>query len=160
EREIGDRTRVEDGLKTLGATTLGATSGEVASRFRGALNDIAGQCGLTAVVVNSRNPADQFNPGGLSKVTTPSGLRSKLKKQKDFWVISGELEGRGSLEQVLRAMATVQVQPWVHRVDGFTIKPEGKERDAFSLRLAVSTILMPDLAPKAAPDLQIKLVEP
>ena len=160
EGELRDQRRVDEALKAFAATTLGGSTGEVAARFRSALNDIAGQCGLAEVMVNSRNPTDQFNPGGISKVSSPSGLRATLKKQKDFSVISGDLEGKGTLEQVLRATATVQAQPWVHRVDSFAIKPEGKERDVFSLKLGVSTILMPDLAPKAAPEVQIKAVEP
>ncbi len=159
ETQLKDQPRVEDQLRTLAATTLGPTNGEVAARFRGALNDIAGQCGLSGVVVNSRNPTDVFNPGGSSKLDSPPGLRSTLKKQKDFSVISGDLEGKGTLEQVLRTMASVQAQPWVHRVESFSIKPEGKDRSAFSLKLSVSTIEMPDIAPKTPPEALIKAVE-
>src|SRR5690349_2620682 len=147
EAQLRDQRRVELALKELAGTTLGTTTGEAQARFRGALNDIASQAGLAAIKVNSTNPVDVLNPGGNSKLTSPPGLRSTLKKQKDFSVISGELEGRGSLEQVLRAMSTVQAQPWVHRVDSFSIKPEGKEHEIFSLKLGVSTILMPELAP-------------
>ena len=160
ESQLRDQKRVEQGLKEVAATTLGVSPAEVQSRFRSALNDIAGQCGLGSVVVNSRNPTDVFNPAGNSRLSSPAGLRTTLKKQRDFSVISGELEGKGSLEQVLRAVATVQAQPWVHRMDSFSIRPEGREREVFALKVGVSTILMPDLAPKQAGETQVKAPEP
>jgi hypothetical protein len=57
--------------------------------------------------------------------------------------------GVGTLPQVLRTMAMVKAQPWTHRVESFSIRPEGKERERFSMKLNVATIFLPpDLAPK------------
>jgi hypothetical protein len=45
----------------------------------------------------------------------------------------------------MRTFATVRTQPWVHRVESFSLKPEGKERDRFTLSVGVATLIMPDL---------------
>jgi hypothetical protein len=39
----------------------------------------------------------------------------------------------------------VQAQAWVHRVDGFSLRPVGKD-DQFELGVSVLTMLLPDLA--------------
>jgi hypothetical protein len=46
----------------------------------------------------------------------------------------------------------IQSQPWLHRVDGVVIKPVGKERERFELRLDVATLFIPDLVPKDMPE--------
>jgi hypothetical protein len=113
------------------------------------LNEIAEGAGMRGVQINTRKGVGVPNPVGTSKVTTPSGLRTALRKQTDFTVIEGDLDGTGTLEQVLRVTAMVQAQPWVHRVRSFSIKPEGKERNRFNLSLGVATLMMPpELAPK------------
>lgn len=157
--DVKDRRQVEDALKEIAGTTLGSRIGEVDTKFRGALNEIAAQCGLKGVQVDSRQPAGEANPAAKARFTTPSGLKNELRKQRDFEVIAGSVEGKGTLEQVLRTVATVQAQPWVHRVDSFTIKPEGKDRSTFALKLGVATLFMPDLAPKTAVEPSVKLVD-
>jgi len=157
--ELQGGVKINDELKAIGATTLGASPSEVAARFRGALHDVADQCGLTNQQIDSREPVAAMNPGGMARLSVPSGLKTRLRDQRDFAVISGSFEGRGSLEQVLRALATLQAQPWIHRVDSFTIKPEGNERTVFSLKAGVSTLFVPDLAPKTAADPQVVAIE-
>jgi hypothetical protein len=157
--ELEGRTRITEELRAIGATTLGSSPSEVANRFRGALRQVANACGLTNQEMNSHEPGAITNPGGAAKLSFPSGLKTKLRDQRDFAVVSGTFEGRGSLEQVLRALGTLEAQPWIHRIDSFTIKPEGAERAVFSLKAGVSTLYMPDLAPKSATDLQVAAVE-
>jgi hypothetical protein len=162
EAYLRDRRHVADELKAVAATTLGAKEDEVVARFRTALGEIAEKdCGLTGVNVNTRKPVDVPDPAGVApRLLKPTGLRQALKKQRDFAVIEGDLEGHGRLDQVLKAAAMVQAQPWVHRVSSFSIKPEGRERDRFELKMGIATILMPpDLAPKGAPDVPIRTLD-
>ena len=154
ESELKDRKRLSDRLKALAATTLGPTAETADPRFRSALNEILSKNGLSGVTVNTRPPQEDPNPAGAApKFAT--ALRGELKKQKDFFVISGDVEGKGTLEQALKAAAIIQNQPWVHRVESFSIRPEGKERERFTLKMTVATMLMPDLAPKDLPEPQI-----
>jgi hypothetical protein len=149
ESAVKERRRVSEAIKAVASTTLGAKEDQVVARFRSMLNEIAEGAGMRGVQINTRKGVGVPNPVGTSKVTTPSGLRTALRKQTDFTVIEGDLDGTGTLEQVLRVTAMVQAQPWVHRVRSFSIKPEGKERNRFNLSLGVATLMMPpELAPK------------
>jgi hypothetical protein len=158
EKQLTDRQQVAEGLKAIAATTLGAKADEVDATFRSKLGEIAEKgCGLAGVQVTTQKPADVANPAGTAaKLTKPAGLRSTLRKQHDFAVITGVVEGHGTLEQALKAAAAIQAQPWVHRVDSFSIRPEGRDRDRFELKLGVATILLlPPLAPKNVPEPRI-----
>jgi hypothetical protein len=149
EAWLARRTQVNKGLESVAATTLGASSDEVEARFRSGLNSIAAACGLANIAVNSTKPEPVFNPGGKTRGLSETGLKSALAKQVDFSVMRGDVSGVGSLPQVLRAIAAVKAQPWAHRIESFSIRPEGKERERFSLKLNVATIILPPaLAPK------------
>jgi hypothetical protein len=146
---LSRRAEVKKSLDAIASTTLGASADEVDARFRSGLNTIAASCGLTNIAVNSVKPEPVFNPGGKTKGLSDSGLKSQLAKQVDFSVVRGDVMGIGTLPQVLRAMAMVKAQPWTHRVESFSLRPEGKERERFSMKLSVATIILPaELAPK------------
>lgn len=152
EQELKDRRRVTQELRAFSAGTLGSKTDQATARFRTALGAIAVGCGIpeSAVVVNTVKPEEVNNPAG-TKIKTR--LRTELRKQVDFSVMRGTVEAKGTLEQVLRVAAAVQAQPWVHRVESYSVKPEGRERNQFALRLGVATLLMPaSLAPKESGD--------
>lgn len=144
---LKQRVVVSKKLSEFGATTLGSKLDVVDKRFRDGLNQIAAQCGLGGVVVQTGQPLAQASP-----LRNAKGVQSTLKraiaqqKQPDFSVIEGTLKGTGTLDQVLRVLAAVQAQAWVHRVDDFSIKPKGKEREQFDVSVSVSTMIAPDLA--------------
>lgn len=158
DEPLSDRRRVQRELREFAAGTLASKPDQATARFRTALGAIATGCGIpeSAVVVNTGPLVEVTNPGGASKLLTK--LKADLKRQVDFAVMQGTLDATGTLEQVLRVAAAVQAQPWVHRVGTFSIKPEGKGRDRFVLKLGVATLLMPpDLAPKDAGEPTIAL---
>ena len=157
ESALRERRRVAEELKAIAATTLGSKEDQVVARFRSMLNEIAEGAGMRDVQVNTRKAVEVINPVGASRVTSPSGLRSAMRKLRDFGVIEGDVDATGTLEQALRVTVMVQAQPWVHRVGTFSIKPEGRERNRFALKLGVATLVMPpELAPKdGAEPLQI-----
>jgi len=160
EEELKGRKHVVQELKDIASTTLAGKADLATARFRSALGAIAVGCGIneSAVMVNTSKPVDAVNPAGTSKLQTR--LKADLKRQVDFAVLQGTLDASGTLEQVLRVTAAVQAQPWVHRVETFSIKPEGKGRDRFSLKLGVATMLMPpELAPKDMGDPKVSIPE-
>jgi hypothetical protein len=154
---LAERARVREGLKKLASSTLSAQADEATARFRSALGMMAVGSGLSGVSVNTLQPERVTNPAG-PKVRTSIGR--ELAKQVDFSVIRGDLTGEGSLDQVLRTVAMVQNQPWVHRTESFTLTPMDKDRQRFALKLGVATVLMPDLVPKATPEPKITPLEP
>lgn len=143
---LKQRAVVSKKLSEFGATTLGSKLDVVDKRFRDGLNQIAAQCGLGGVVVQTGQPQAHASP-----LRSAKGVQSALKsaigklKEPDFQVVEGTLKGTGTLDQVLRALAAVQAQAWVHRVDDFSIKPRGKEREQFDLTVSVSTMIAPNL---------------
>ncbi len=142
--------------KALGATTLGTKLDTVEHRFRTGLARIGEQEGLTGVVVDDGQPQDHLNPVLTSKGVAQN-LKQALRKKPDFETIRGTLKGVGTLEQVLRVLSVAQSQDWLHRVDGFVIKPVGAAREKFELRLDVATLFVPDLVTQ---DLDIQIVQP
>ena len=150
EGELARRQEVRDRLEAFAAGTLGGALDKADHRFRTSLTSIAEECGLSTIQVSSRQPVPALNP--VVEARLPAGdtgelrtLKNELKKKADFYAIGGELKASGTLEQVLRATAVVQAQPWVHRTDRFILKPD-KNGDRFDLQLGVVTLLAPDLA--------------
>src|SRR5262249_36596366 len=79
--------------------------------------------------------------------TNFAGLKKNLKKTPDFSVVSGSVEGVGTLENVLRNLALIQAQSWVHRVEGFSIAvASGRDRDHYKMRIDAAPLSAPDLA--------------
>lgn len=150
EQRLKAAPGVLEGLKAAGANTLGDKQDTAEHRFRTTLNSIAEGCGLREIKVDNRDPLPVRNPAGQQKLS--DRFARTLRAQVDFSVIKGTVRGIGTLDQVLRATAAISAQTWVHRVDGFSIKPVGAERERYELRLSVATLFIPDLAPKSAPE--------
>jgi hypothetical protein len=150
ERTLDSEFDLRKRAKLIGATTLAGKQDALEHRFRSGLSRIGEQEGLAGVVVDDAPPTDQLNPlkdvKGIS-----SSLKSALRRSPDFALVRGTLKGTGTLEQVLKAVAVVQAQPWVHRVEGFTLKPVGQNREQLELRLDVATLFAPELLGSAEP---------
>lgn len=143
EDALKDRGRPAATLKAVAATTLGSTEEQVDAALRERLNAIGASSGLSGVQVETSRPDPEATPAGRARIRGEMGR--ELRRRTDFWVVRGSLLGRGTLEQALRALAAVQDQPWAHRVESLSIKPEGKERDRFEFRVGVATMMLPDL---------------
>jgi hypothetical protein len=139
---------VRDGLRAAALTTLGDKRDTAEHRFRTTLNSIAEGCGLREIKVDNRDPSPVNNPAGQQRLRGELG--QALRRQVDFSVIRGTVRGTGTLDQVLRATAAVSAQVWVHRVESFSIKPLGLDRERYELRLAVASMFLPELADKSA----------
>ncbi len=145
EAALGERSRTATDLRAIASSGLGRTEEEVDAALRDRLNMMASAQGLTRVQVETREPKGEASPAGGAGVRGEIGRR--LRRGSDFWIVRGSLAGHGTLDQVLRTLAAIQGQPWVHRVESFAIKPVGKEREQFELRVGVATVMMPDLLP-------------
>jgi hypothetical protein len=134
---------LRDRAKALRTATLGGKEDQVEHRFRTGLSRIGEQEGLVKVVVDNGQPQATASPL-LSTKGIPTSLKQNIRKQPDLQTIRGTLKGTGTLEQVLKVVAVAQSQSWLHRVDGFSIKPIG-DRNQFELKLEVATLFLPDL---------------
>lgn len=144
EERLADRDSVSRRLREFGDSTLGKKEDQVVDRFRNGLSRIAESAGLSEIQINSGSPKALPNPvSGQSKLQ--SALRRSLRKTPDFASITGSLEAVGSWSQVLRALALLQSQPWIHRVEGFSIEAAGRDRERFKFSVQVATAFAPDL---------------
>lgn len=145
EKELERQKSIRDRLSAVAATTLGKQFPRAEHRLRTGLSRIGQDAGLTDVVVSSSAPEDQKSPAAHAK-GMDIGMAKRLSKAPTFSVVKAQVRGTGTLPQVLQALATYDSQPWIHRVQGLSIRPVGRERDRFELKLDVATIWMPDLA--------------
>ncbi len=132
-------------LRGFGSTMLGGDVAVIEHRLRTLLSALAEREGLGEVVVSHGRPSSVENPARRRGSGVNRTLRRALSGQNDFSVIRARVQGIGTFEQTLRTLAAVRGQPWVHRVEGFTIAPRGKERDEFELKVDLSTMFAADL---------------
>lgn len=148
QKTLKEEAALKERAKTTAADLLSGKLDELSARFRDGLARVAEQQGLTAITVEAGQPQEELSPL-LNTKDVPVSLKRALRKSADFSVVRGMVRGVGSLEQVSAALASIQAQAWIHRVEGFTIKPIGKERAQFELRVDVATIYAPGVLAKA-----------
>ncbi len=143
---LEDELLVRKKLRDAAKGTLGRKTDVVEHKFLAGLTALGERGGLSGVVASAGQPKGVLSPLTASNVRgVPTALKRALRARPDFEVVHGQLKGKGTLEQSLRTLASLQAQAWVHRVDGFSLRPIGKE-DQFDLSVSVVTMLLPDLA--------------
>ncbi len=136
---------IKVGLRDAGETMLGSQQAVVEHRLRGMLSEIGERNGLQEVVVTHGRPRAVSSPADERGSGISRGFRRLLGDRSDFAVVRGRVQGLGSLEDAVRTLADLRAQPWVHRVEGFTITPKGREGEIFELKADYATIFAPEL---------------
>jgi hypothetical protein len=158
ERQLKGQFEVADRAKAITSTTLGTRLDEVSARYRDGLSRLAETAGLAGVIVDHGEPQEVKSPLLVAK-SVPSSLRSSLRSAGDFAVLRGTVRGTGTVEQALAALASMEAQPWVHRVEAFTITPAAPSKgpDRCEIRIEVATLLAPRL--RQGKPLELTLVQ-
>ncbi|GJM19067.1 MAG: hypothetical protein DHS20C14_12800 [Phycisphaeraceae bacterium] len=134
---LAGRATLRDRTERLGATMIAGKPDEFEHRLRAGLASVAQGSGLTQVASGNGRPSPTTSPAARRAGRT---LGSRLRAEPDFAVVHAWVAGTGTLEQVIGALASVQSQPWVHRVEGYSIRPEGENR--FKLRVDLASVRM------------------
>lgn len=145
ERGAAGSRDIKLGLRDAARTMLGAEQNVVEHRLRTLLSELSDKHGLEGVVVTHGRPRAAGNPADDRSSGVSRGLRRRLGERPDFAVVRGRVQGVGTLDEVVRTLAALRAQPWIHRVEGFSIEPEGKDREVFGLKADFATIFAPDL---------------
>lgn len=124
-------------LRELAQRTLGSDEETVSASLRRALNEILAECELTDRQVVTRGASGVITP--LAGVRVVEFETRDLRGRADFYRIPATISGAGTLEQVVRTIATVESQAWAHRIDSLMIEPVGRDRNRFSLSLSLET---------------------
>jgi len=146
--QLGEERDVARRRSAAAAGLLGSELDVVSARFRDGLTRVGSTAGLDKVIVEHGQPMEVMSPV-LDAKGVSTDLKRALRRQPDFQVLRGSIRGTGTLEQAVAAIGMLQDQPWVHRIDAFSLRPIGKERNQFDLRVDVATLYAPTLAPKA-----------
>ncbi|MAY75360.1 MAG: hypothetical protein CMJ31_11690 [Phycisphaerae bacterium] len=137
--------------KTIGATMLANDPERVDHLLRTLLSESAERAGLASIVVSNGRPARVANPATDRGSKLASSVRKAIESGPAFYAVRSRVQGDGDLNAVTRAIAVLQAQPWIHRIEGFEIEPANRDRTRFSLKADVSTAFMPGARPKDAP---------
>lgn len=148
QKQMPSERSLRDRQSKLAAGLLGPSLDQLSAQLRDGLVRLGEQSGLAGVVVEHGPPQDQVSPLVNAK-GIPTDLKRELRKSPDFHVVRGRLRGTGTLTEALTALARAQEQPWIHRVEGFSLKPVGKDRTEVELRLDIATVYAPALAAKS-----------
>jgi hypothetical protein len=143
DARMSDKARASRELKKVAQTTLGTDEEQVTAALRKALNEVVSHYKLADASVTSARPMPARNPAGQRGV---GELRDKkyrnAKATPDFYVLPATLNGKGTLDQALRILATLEEQAWVHKIDSFSIRPVGKERERVELTVSLGTLYL------------------
>ena len=156
--ELNDKLRDERGIrkeiKEASKKTLGYKQDQVEHRFSAGLRKLAERNGMTRVVVTQKDFEKAPNPLTRSVGMRPDSVKKALVKAPDFWILKGSVRGTGNFDQVLKAMAEIDAQPWV-RIESFQLHPLSKEADQFSLDLEVAAPWVRDWLNEELPDQEL-----
>ncbi|MGE4198575.1 MAG: hypothetical protein AB7G11_15805 [Phycisphaerales bacterium] len=148
DQAMEERAKLMRELKAMGATTFGSEEEKVTASFRKALNEMVAHFGLIEASVTSSRSVGVKNPAVEARVREFSKMMNKEQRAAaslpDFLAVSGTLSAKGTLEQALRVLATLQVQPWIHRIDGFSLRPVGREGSRVEMSVMLTTTYFSD----------------
>jgi hypothetical protein len=145
EETLAGSVGVKRKLQEIAGTTLGSTEEEASATLRSVLNQILAYHGLSKASVATRSAVPTRNPAVLSR--SQDLRRADFTESIDFNTVTATATGEGSLESALKTLATIQGQRWAHRVEGVSLKPEGKERERVSISIMVTTLVLTDVKP-------------
>lgn len=147
ERDVtmADKGKIGRALKKAGETTLGTNEEHVSAALRKALNEVVSHYRLADASVTSARPMALKNPASQKGLAELRERKWKdAKSAPDFYVLPATINGKGTLDQAVRVLATLESQAWVHKIDSFSIRPLGQARDRVELTVSLGTMFMGD----------------
>jgi hypothetical protein len=142
---MGDKGKISRTLKKASETTLGTNEEHVSAALRKALNEVVTHYRLADASVTSARPMALKNPAAQKGLAELRDRKWKeAKGTPDFYVLPATINGKGTLDQAVRVLATLEAQPWVHKIDSFSIRPLGQARDRVELTVSLGTMYMAD----------------
>ncbi|HYE01749.1 MAG TPA: hypothetical protein VD963_00800 [Phycisphaerales bacterium] len=149
EDEIAGLATIRKDLAALARTGLGSDEESTSAALRSALNEVFAHYKLEAASVSTRRPEGVVNPAAT--IGAPEYRDKAVKGRPDFFAVSATATGKGSLERALRVLATLDRQPWVHRIDRFSLTPVGKDREQVELAVELTSVFLPEPELRAGP---------
>ncbi|MCC6907737.1 MAG: hypothetical protein IT430_07340 [Phycisphaerales bacterium] len=146
-KEVAQRRELRDAA----ARTLAGTSEEAVSILRERLNTIGHGIGLTDLRVSTGNPKSVASP---ARSEYRDRRWKSLTAQPDFYTLGAEFSGQGTFEQAVRAVEVIAAEPYLSRIDRFSLRPR-RGGEVVDLSVSLTTVILPgaDPPPQPAPGL-------
>lgn len=139
EKELLGVATERQRMRELGTSSLGRSEEEVAAEARSAVNQIAMRLRLIDPRVATR-PATAVASPATAKATDLGAKRGSV----DFYQVPITFTARGEIDEIVRTLATLDAQPWVHRIDRFVLTPSGPKREFVDLTVDMVTLYVPE----------------
>ena len=120
-------------LKSVADRTLGPSAESVDGGLRGRLNRIGEELRLADLAVSTESDKERIGTPARSEFTAKE---RSLRDQPDFVEVRGSISGEGTLDQAMRLVHRIEVEPWIKRVDQVRLDPvQGGERVRVLVRM-------------------------
>jgi hypothetical protein len=144
------RPKLDAGIRSFVDRTLGDTAEACDAQLRSRLNRLGEEVGLRDLRVTTGSASTRTSPAKAD--FGRSGRDRGLRDETDFVELDATLTGEGSLEQVLKAIHRIDIDPWIKRIDA--IRLDGlREGERIKLSLQLTTLFLPGL--ERAVDLKV-----
>ncbi len=130
--------------------TLGSTIESVDSRIRRRLYALGSTAGLTDLSVVTSGSASARRETPAKRAFDRRGSQKTLREETDFVEVTATLNGEGSIEQVLRLLGWIDVDPWIKRVSQVRLNPN-RDGSSIKLSLQLTTLFLPGRDPTETP---------
>ncbi|GEM_PF-6206788 len=148
-KEVSQRRALRD----VAARTLAGTSEQTVSILRERLNTIGHGIGLTDLRVSTATAKSVASP--VKSASSDKAWR-KLTAQADFYTLSADFSGQGTYEQAVRALEIISAEPYIKRIERFTLRPR-RAGEVVDVSVSLSTVILPDADPPAQPQPDVSL---
>ncbi len=142
-KEVAQRRALRDAA----ARTLAGTSEETVSILRERLNTIGHGIGLTDLRVSTANPR---SVASAAKSDYRNRDWKSLTGQPDFYTLSADFSGQGTFEQAVRAIEVIAAEPYLSRMDRFSLRPR-RGGEVVDVSLSLTTVILPGVDPPPQP---------
>ncbi len=148
-REVSQRRAWRDAA----ARTLAGSSEETVSILRERLNTIGHGIGLTDLRVSTATAKSVASP---AKSASSDKAWRKLTAQADFYTLSADFSGQGTFQQAVRALEIISAEPYIKRIERFTLRPR-RGGEVVDVSVSLTTVILPDAEPPAQPQPDVSL---
>lgn len=136
------RGKLDAQLQSFVDRTLGGTAETCDAQLRSRLNRLGEEVGLRDLRVTTGSAASRTSP---AKAEFGRSSRDRaLRDEVDFIELDATIGGEGSLEQVLRLVHRIEVEPWIKRIDAVKLDSVG-EGERVKLSIKLTTLFLPGL---------------
>ncbi len=135
-------------LAVASNASLGDRLDVVDGALRARLNRIAEETGLRDLIVATAQAIERRNPA--RQEMTRLNLPRAMREEPDFVEVRATISGEGAVDQVLRLVHRIAVDPMVKRIETVKFDPV-KDGSRVRVTLRLATIFLPGVPPDGMP---------